>query len=171
MSMKKITSLIKMQLKDMPSLNVKSYSLSGSDAKDYTYTYNQLLYVMNPDENSVLEAIELIDSVINGEKLENSYENSIGTSNKVSKTKVKVNSQKKENIVPKKSEEKVEEKVEVIVPNEEKKEEQSEVEVTPENNVDNNIDNPTNPDETLPEEDTSVDTGNEEINNELAQIS
>ena len=65
MSTKKITSLIKMQLNDMPKWNITSYSLTGYDAKDYTYTYNQLLYVMQPDEDSVIEAIDLINKVLN----------------------------------------------------------------------------------------------------------
>ena len=91
MNMKKITALIKMQLKDMPSWNVTSYSLAGSDSKDYTYTYNQLLYVMKPDDNSVSEAISLIDKVLNGETLENSYENLGGSSNNVGKVKQNTN--------------------------------------------------------------------------------
>lgn len=83
MSSKKITSLIKMQLNDMSSWNITSYSLTGIDSSNYTYTYYQLLYVMEPDEDSVNEAISMIDSVINGETLENSYEGIGGTSNKV----------------------------------------------------------------------------------------
>ena len=87
MSMKKITSLIKMQLNDMSPWTVSSYSLNGYDSKDYTYTYNQLLYVMKPNEDSVQEAIELIKEILNDGKLENSY-NNIGSdknSNKVTK--------------------------------------------------------------------------------------
>lgn len=73
MSAKKITSLIKMQLKNMPSWNITSYSLTGSDSNNYTYTYNQLLYVMEPDKDTVNEAIQLIDKVLDGEKLDSSY--------------------------------------------------------------------------------------------------
>lgn len=86
MSMKKITSLIKMQLNDMPSWNITSYSLTGLDSRNYTYTYNQLLYVMEPEEESVKEAIELIDKVINGDQLENSYSDLGSSSNKVTKS-------------------------------------------------------------------------------------
>ena len=89
-SMKKITSLIKKQLKDMESWNVTSYSLTGTDSSNYTYTYNQLLYVMQPDQDSVEEAIKLIDRVLNDEELDNSYQNITGTSSKV--TKVQTNS-------------------------------------------------------------------------------
>lgn len=104
-SMKKITSLIKKQLKDMKSWNVTSYSLTGSDSSNYTYTYNQLLYVMQPDEESVEDAIKLIDKVLNGEKLDNSYENITGTSNKVTKAPINVNkpSNNKDKQVPSKA--------------------------------------------------------------------
>lgn len=82
---KKITSLIKMQLNDMKSWNVTSYSLTGSDSYDYTYTYNQLLYVMNPDNDSVIEAINMIDKVLNDEILNSSYNDVSGESNNVKK--------------------------------------------------------------------------------------
>lgn len=86
MSTKNITSLIKMQLNDMASWNITSYSLSGTDSNDYTYTYNQLLYVMKPDEDSVKEASLLIDEVIAGKSLEGSYGEVDGNINKVNKT-------------------------------------------------------------------------------------
>jgi hypothetical protein len=89
MSIKKITSIIKMQLAEMPNWTVTSYSLSGKDSKKYTYTYNQLLYVMEPDENSVKEAIQLINNVLSNQQLENSYNDLGGYSNKV--TQVQVN--------------------------------------------------------------------------------
>ena len=88
MSIKKITSLIKTQLQEMPNWVVTSYSLTGTDAKDYTYTYGQLLYVMKPDENNLSEAIELIDQVMLGEKLQTSYTDVDGTSNKVTQVQV-----------------------------------------------------------------------------------
>lgn len=83
MSVKSLTSLVKSQLKDMSGWNIHSYSLSGNDSMDYTYTYNQLLYVMKPDKDSVTEAITLIDAILKGEKLEDSYTNIGGSSNKV----------------------------------------------------------------------------------------
>ncbi|MDO4963182.1 MAG: LCP family protein [bacterium] len=86
MSTKKITSLIKMQLDKMPDWTITSYSLTGTDANNYTYTYNQLLYVMEPDQNSITEAKELISKFLNNEKLESSYKEIGGTSNKVFKT-------------------------------------------------------------------------------------
>ena len=85
MGMKKITSLIKMQLNDMSPWNVTSYSLTGFDSSNYTYTYNQLLYVMEPDQKSVDGAKELIKSVFNSEKLETSYNDISGSSSKVTR--------------------------------------------------------------------------------------
>lgn len=87
MSTKKITSLIKKQLDNMSSWNITSYSLTGKDSSNYTYTYNQLLYVMEPDEESVNEAIELINKVLEGETLDSSYGSTVGTSNKVTQVK------------------------------------------------------------------------------------
>ena len=104
MSTKKITSLIKYQLNDMKPWTVTSTSLTGTDAKDYTYTYNQLLYVnlhpyvMKPDQQNLEETISLIERVISGEKLENSYSNKGETSNKVTQVKPnKKDESKKEN--------------------------------------------------------------------------
>lgn len=97
LSIKKITSLIKMQLNDMPSWNVTSYSLTGTDSYNYTYTYNQLLYVMEPEESSVNEAINLIKDVLDDKNLDNSYNYLGGTSNKVTQVQINTND-KKENI-------------------------------------------------------------------------
>ena len=70
-----IQKLIKMQLDDMASWNITSYSLDGSDGNDYTYSYpSEKLYVMIPDEESVTEAKQMIDKVYAGEKLESSYD-------------------------------------------------------------------------------------------------
>ena len=69
-----ITKLIKMQLNDMAKWNITSYSLDGSDASDYTYSYqHQKLYVMKPNSETLDKAISLIDGVINGNKLDSSY--------------------------------------------------------------------------------------------------
>ena len=108
MSMKKITSLIKMQLNDMSSWTITSYSLTGSDSYNYTYTYNQLLYVMEPDEDSVSEAIDLIDKVIAGEQLENSYEDLGSSSNKVTKA---YNSSTTQQSTPQQTEESLKEEI------------------------------------------------------------
>jgi len=97
MSVKSLTLLVKQQLKDMTGWNIHSYSLTGKDATDYTYTYNQLLYVMKPDIESVNEAIVLIDSILNGEELENSYTDLGGTSNRVTQIQQSTQSQTEQN--------------------------------------------------------------------------
>lgn len=86
MGSKKITSLIKMQLNDMTPWNVTSYSLTGYDSSNYTYTYNQKLYVMEPDSDSISEAMDLIEKTLNGERLDGSYKQNTGTSSKVTKS-------------------------------------------------------------------------------------
>ncbi len=97
MSVKSLTSLVKAQLKDMSGWNIHSYSLTGKDATDYTYTYNQLLYVMKPEQESVDEAIGLIDAILDGQELENSYADIGGTSNKVTQVPKPVPSQPEQN--------------------------------------------------------------------------
>ncbi len=87
MSMKKITSLIKKQLDSMKPWTITSYSLTGTDSTNYTYTYNQLLYVMEPDMNSINEAKSLIGKVLNNEALDSSYVSQSGSSNTVTKVK------------------------------------------------------------------------------------
>lgn len=86
MGSKKITSLIKMQLNDMTPWNVTSYSLIGYDSSNYTYTYNQKLYVMEPDSDSISEAMDLIEKTLNGEHLDGSYQENTGISSKVTKS-------------------------------------------------------------------------------------
>lgn len=61
----KIAALIRMQLGDMASWSVQSYSVAGSGAYKTTYTLpSKELYVMLPDENSVAGAKELITNVL-----------------------------------------------------------------------------------------------------------
>ena len=86
MNTKKITSLIKMQLNDMSPWNITSYSLTGKDSNNYTYTYNQLLYVMEPDKNSVIEATSLVNKILAGDALEGTYGEVEGSINKVNKS-------------------------------------------------------------------------------------
>lgn len=75
MTEKDILKLIRMQLDDMASWNITSYSLNGSDASDFTYSVpQQMLYVMRPNQETVEEARNKIDQVIAGEKLESSFE-------------------------------------------------------------------------------------------------
>lgn len=60
-----ITDLIKKQLDDMPSWNITSISLDGTDAFDYTYSYkNQKLYIMKPIEDSLVSAQKQINDIL-----------------------------------------------------------------------------------------------------------
>lgn len=61
-----IYNLINMQLDKMPNWIFDTYSLNGSDSENVTYTFgNQLLYVMEPDINTVKEAKNKINTIIN----------------------------------------------------------------------------------------------------------
>lgn len=60
-----ITKLVKEQMKDMPAWKIDKYTLAGSDAHDYTYSYKSLKsYVMVPDMESVATAKEKIKGVL-----------------------------------------------------------------------------------------------------------
>lgn len=60
----KIMSLINMQLDSMPSWNIESISLNGSDSYGFTYTYpTQELYVMIPNEETIDEAKNALNAI------------------------------------------------------------------------------------------------------------
>ena len=68
-SQEQISALVRMQLGDLASWDIQSYSVTGSGGKS-TKCYSakgQSLYVMKPDENSVNEAKALIAAVLGGE--------------------------------------------------------------------------------------------------------
>ena len=49
----------------MASWNISAISLDGTDAYDYTYSYQSaMLYVMRPDEESLINAKERINSTL-----------------------------------------------------------------------------------------------------------
>lgn len=74
MSVSRMTSLIKKQLSDGAKWTITSTSLNGTDSTNYTYTYsNQLLYVMEPNIDSIEEAKVMIKKVYNNEVLTASY--------------------------------------------------------------------------------------------------
>lgn len=78
----KITDLIKMQLDKMPSWNITSISLNGSDGSEYTYSYpHQKLYVMIPDEKTVVDAKNTLQDVKKGKILDSSYIDNTGSVN------------------------------------------------------------------------------------------
>lgn len=65
-----ISSLVKMQLQSMPSWQIGQYSLNGSDSRNYTYSMGQqLLYVMEPNLETVKTAHDNIMGVIEGKPL------------------------------------------------------------------------------------------------------
>lgn len=56
-STQEIGSLVKMQLNDMSSWDISTYSVNGTGSSEYTYSIpNQRAYVMIPDMNTVNEA-------------------------------------------------------------------------------------------------------------------
>lgn len=65
-----ISSLVKMQLQDMPSWQIGQYSLNGSDSHNFTYSMGQqLLYVMEPNPETIKTAHDNIMMVIEGKPL------------------------------------------------------------------------------------------------------
>lgn len=62
-----ITAFIKYQLDKMPTWNVESIAANGYNSYNYTYSmgYNYLLYVMEPDYNSVETVKNKINEVLN----------------------------------------------------------------------------------------------------------
>ena len=69
LSQEQISALVRMQLSDLSSWDIQSYSVTGTGGKS-SKCYSakgQSLYVMKPDENSVNEAKALIAAVLGGE--------------------------------------------------------------------------------------------------------
>lgn len=63
-----IKKLINLQASDMPKWNVKTLNLNGYDSHNYTYSYNSgsMLYVMEPDVNTVNKASRVINGMLKG---------------------------------------------------------------------------------------------------------
>ena len=65
-----ISALVKMQLSDMASWDIKSFAVTGSDGNEITYSYRgETLYVMWPNEEMVEYASTLVQKVLGGEIL------------------------------------------------------------------------------------------------------
>lgn len=61
-----ITKFIKNQIKNNDNWTIETYNLNGTDAFDYTYSYKSAKsYVMQPDEESVKNAQNKIDEIMN----------------------------------------------------------------------------------------------------------
>lgn len=70
MEMTEISQLVKMQLSDMASWDILTYSVDGYGDMEYTYSDpGRELYVMWPDDDMVDYAAELIDRMVSGEVL------------------------------------------------------------------------------------------------------
>jgi LCP family protein required for cell wall assembly len=70
MSSDEIADLVRMQLSDMSSWDVRQYAVTGTGDSRTTYSVpNQNAYVMIPNEDSVDKAKELIDKMESGELL------------------------------------------------------------------------------------------------------
>lgn len=64
LEMNDITKFIKKQIDDMKSWSLENISLDGYDHMDYTYSYGKIkLYVMKPNEKTVINAKEKIDAL------------------------------------------------------------------------------------------------------------
>lgn len=63
-----LASLVKMQLEDMSSWNIRQYAVTGTGGSDYTYSMpNTKVYVMYQDAEKVSRASALLKKVLNGE--------------------------------------------------------------------------------------------------------
>jgi LCP family protein required for cell wall assembly len=70
MSSDEIASLVRMQLSDSSSWDIRQYAVTGTGESNTTYsTPNTYCYVMVPDESSVAKAKELINKMESGEVL------------------------------------------------------------------------------------------------------
>lgn len=70
-SKNEISSLVKLQLQDMPSWQIGEFSLNGGDAHEFTYSFgSQPLYVMSPYPESITAAHNYITGILAGKTLE-----------------------------------------------------------------------------------------------------
>lgn len=68
-----ISTLVRKQLNDMKSWDIHSYSVRGTGASNTTFSMpNTTAYVMTPDKATVEHATELMNKVLDGEKLTDS---------------------------------------------------------------------------------------------------
>lgn len=66
LSIDDLTEFIKVQIAEMPSWEIESISLDGTDGYDYTYSYGGTkLYVMYPDYETVINATNKINEILN----------------------------------------------------------------------------------------------------------
>ena len=76
----KMMELVKLQISKMPTWNISTVSLTGSDARAYAYSSGSTpLYVMLPSQNSINDAISKIQTIISGGVLEGAYDSVTGS--------------------------------------------------------------------------------------------
>jgi len=90
MNQSSIMSLVKLQMDQLPSWKVQSISLNGTDSYNYMYSYSHSKnYVMEPLEETVINAKNLIKKVMNGGMVEGKEIEETGKINVVKKTTAK----------------------------------------------------------------------------------
>ena len=68
-NMNVVKSFVKLQSKKMPTWNVNTYNLDGVGSSNYTYSMGKrMLYVMEPDINTINNANKYINGIIEGKK-------------------------------------------------------------------------------------------------------
>lgn len=65
-----ISDLVKLQINEMPQWDIQQYSVDGTGTMSTTYSMNQMLYVMQPDYNTVNQAKEFFRMIYNDEIIE-----------------------------------------------------------------------------------------------------
>lgn len=76
MKTKKITRYVKFQMDETPDWNIESVSASGTGGKTHTYSMpSQRSYVMYPDEKSIKEIHDNIQTILDGGKLKSDKKN------------------------------------------------------------------------------------------------
>lgn len=80
METSKMMELVKLQISKMPTWNISTVSLTGSDARAYAYSSGSTpLYVMLPSQNSINDAMSKIQTIISGGTLEGAYDSVTGS--------------------------------------------------------------------------------------------
>ena len=93
-----ITKMVKKELENIGGWTITSISLEGTSEYNYTYSYNgQKLYVLVPDQDSINETVDLIKSVINGNKLEKSYDDNPSNIKNPNKVEIEIPKEEENN--------------------------------------------------------------------------
>lgn len=93
-----ITKMVKKELENIGGWTITSISLGGTSEYNYTYSYNgQKLYVLVPDQDSINETVDLIKSVINGNKLEKSYDDNPSNIKNPNKVEIEIPKEEENN--------------------------------------------------------------------------